>query len=452
MNRIIVYLIGVVLLLLTLCLPAQAQLIPSDTTAIRFDWNSSENVIAVSDAGRIVSIIDGQTHTVLNVLPTMPFPVRALRWSDDGTRLAIGGEYSIQIWDNAWDDQQAALSLTLQVPADALGLDMLYAIDWNDAAQQILTTALRYVYIWDSQTGQLIRTIEPFTTPMVSAAWSSDGTMLAHADSTGYVSIESLMTGEVGGAETYDRDAIWAMDWEPNGAFLVVGTNSGTLQIFQPDQGHLGTEVVSLREDHIDIFSVNWHPTLPLVGVGYADGLVEIWNPYTYDLIQRVQEQTGSPVMSISWSPDGRQLAYTDGTSLIINPAPIPEIPTPIFTPTLMLTPTLTPTPTPSATPTPAAFQRLRVTAICSDDPATSRRWRIRNPNPYPVPFTWEMLNSPGGQQGTGNVPAATGGAPSTVILTTPTERWIEVIEVTANHRSDYAVNFGLPCGRLLGP
>ena len=125
-----------------------------------------------------------------------------------------------------------------------------------------------------------------------------------------------------------------------------------------------------------------------------------------------------------------------------VQPIPTVDLPTLIPTPT----PTPLPTPTPTPSPTPAAFQRLRVSAMCSDDPATSRRWRIRNPNPYPVPFTWEMYNSPSGQQGTGTAPVAVNGAPSAVILTTPTERWIPVIEVTANNRSDLAINLGIPC------
>ncbi|MBL8146895.1 MAG: hypothetical protein JNL34_10965, partial [Anaerolineae bacterium] len=37
-------------------------------------------------------------------------------------------------------------------------------------------------------------------------------------------------------------------------------------------------------------------------------------------------------------------------------------------------------------------------------------------------------------------------GVPSAVILTTPTERWIPIIEVTANNRSDFAINLGIPC------
>jgi WD40 repeat protein len=365
MKQITTYLTLTAVILISLHGIAQAQdpRRPSDIPAVRLDWNPTNALIAISDAGNLVSILDAHSRTALNSLPAMPFPVRALRWSDDGTRLAVGGEYSIQIWDSAWDGTQMLLSLTLQAPPNSLGLDMLNAIDWNDSAQQILTTVLRRVYIWDTQTGQLVRTIEPVSTPLVSAAWSPDGTMLGYANSTGFVSIESFTTNEASGADTGDRDAPWALAWEPNGNNLIVGTNSGTLQAFDFSPRRLGTDMVSFRDDYVDIFSVDWHPTLQWVAVGYADGIVEIWNPYTYDLVQRVQEQTGTPVMSVSWSPDGTQLAYVDEATLAIIPTPTdPFAPTTTPTPTSTFTPTATPTETPTSTPTPTPTSTLTPT------------------------------------------------------------------------------------------
>jgi WD40 repeat protein len=387
---------------------------PSEIPAVRLNWNPNGSMIAMSDGGNIVTILDSQTLTAINTLPVMPFPVRALRWSDDGTRLAVGGEYTIQIWNSAWDASQATLSLTLQVPPHRFGLNMLHTIDWNDSAQQILTTVLRHVYIWDSQTGQLVRTIEPSSTPLVSASWSPDGTMLGYASSTGFVSIASFTTNEISGADTYDRDAPWAMAWEANGNNLIVGTNSGTLQAFDFFPRRLGSDVISIRDDGMDIFSVEWHPTLPLVAVGYADGIVEIWNPYTYDMIQHVQEQTGMPVMSVSWSPDGTQLAYANGSELVIVSAPINALPTTVPTVTHTVTFTPTPTPTPTATPIPAPTQRLRLTALCSA-------------------VTWDVYRSSPLQSGLVIAPAAQGSVQGEVIFTTQTVSGANTVRIFVN-------------------
>ncbi len=49
---------------------------------------------------------------------------------------------------------------------------------------------------------------------------------------------------------------------------------------------------------------------------------------------------------------------------------------------------------------------RLQLTAMCSPDPDSYRVWRVRNSNPFDVPFTWDIAGS--GQSGSG-IAAANG-------------------------------------------
>ena len=42
----------------------------------------------------------------------------------------------------------------------------------------------------------------------------------------------------------------------------------------------------------------------------------------------------------------------------------------------------------------------LNLTSMCSDDPAATRRWRVRNYTSSPIPFTWDVYNA--GQLGSG--------------------------------------------------
>jgi hypothetical protein len=37
------------------------------------------------------------------------------------------------------------------------------------------------------------------------------------------------------------------------------------------------------------------------------------------------------------------------------------------------------------------AIASLKLTSMCSVDPSETREWRVRNPNPFDVPFTWEV-------------------------------------------------------------
>jgi Secretion system C-terminal sorting domain len=50
-----------------------------------------------------------------------------------------------------------------------------------------------------------------------------------------------------------------------------------------------------------------------------------------------------------------------------------------------------------------APVQNLRLFSVCSDDPATTRRWKIRNPNPFDVEASWFAFRTD--QRDTINVP-----------------------------------------------
>jgi hypothetical protein len=45
------------------------------------------------------------------------------------------------------------------------------------------------------------------------------------------------------------------------------------------------------------------------------------------------------------------------------------------------------------------------LTALCKSDPATTRNWRITNPNAAELAVTWQLFNSPT-QMGTVTIPA----------------------------------------------
>ena len=258
--------------------------------------------------------------------------------------------------------------------------------------QLALASTSAGIQIHDSFTGQQLRILTPAPTYLV--AWSPDGATIAGVNEQHVIQVWAAQTGA----------------------------------LLRELPGHSG-EVEQLR----------WSGDSRYLLTASLDGTIRTWDTETGE--SAIVEQRDEPIYASDWDPTGHWIAVppmsgtSGGESPVIVPAPLVEE-----------LPTATPTPTPSATPTPTAFQRLRVSAMCSDDPAISRRWRIRNPNPYPVPFTWEMRNSPGGQQGTGTAPVAVNGVPSAVILTTATERWIPIIELSANNRSDFAINLGIPC------
>src|SRR5262249_31547838 len=118
-------------------------------------------------------------------------------------------------------------------------------------------------------------------------------------------------------------------------------------------------------------------------------------------------------------------------------PVPPTATPTPTATNTPTNTPTATntPTPTPTATATqPARFKPLNLSALCTPNPRSVRVWQVSNSNPFPVNFSWILLISPTHQEGSGVVPAASGGhAGTTTFFTTHVDPALDIAVLFAN-------------------
>lgn len=79
--------------------------------------------------------------------------------------------------------------------------------------------------------------------------------------------------------------------------------------------------------------------------------------------------------------------------------------------------PTTTPTPTLTLTPTPIPSTPLLLTSLCSPNPDTVRVWRVRNPNPSAVDFSWDVVGTT--QSGSGTVPGGTADMPGEITFQT---------------------------------
>jgi hypothetical protein len=104
-------------------------------------------------------------------------------------------------------------------------------------------------------------------------------------------------------------------------------------------------------------------------------------------------------------SPEGACLWDPESCHYIGPPAPPP--------------PGVQPTQPPHCPPDPPSYVKLRLTSMCSPDPASYRVWRVRNENPYPVAFTWDVYGA--GQSGAGTAPAAVCGVPGQAYFNTNT-------------------------------
>jgi hypothetical protein len=294
-----------------------------------------------------------------------------------------------------------------------------------------------------------------------SVAWSPDGRYLAH--------------GVYRGGETGHDVVVWdttqldpGINSQPSFALLggepvqVAWRDANTLASF----GSGGVSIFDVPTRQLIVFIPNpsglvwsggdWSPDgTRLIASGSnqsaSEPAIQIWDVSNLPAYETIFYQEGVIGGDIHWLPSG--LFYTsfggirrDGEFLAPQLTATAQA-TPTFTPAPTETPTPTLTPTPAATPTPAPFQRLRLTSLCSANPAAYRLWRIRNSNPVDVVFTWDVYRSPTEQNGFGVAPPAVNGVASEVIISTVAEAGANTLRLFVDGaQQDVKASSGTAC------
>ena len=75
--------------------------------------------------------------------------------------------------------------------------------------------------------------------------------------------------------------------------------------------------------------------------------------------------------------------------------------------------------------------QKLKLTSMCSPNPPSYRVWRVRNSNPFPLNFTWDVYGT--SQTGVGSVPAMSGSTPGEMTFQTTTVSGSNTVRIFVN-------------------
>jgi Tol biopolymer transport system component len=255
-------------------------------------------------------------------------------------------------------------------------------------------------------------------------AWSPDGTKIAFASNRDGNS--EIYTMNADGSNQTNISNNMAGDyypiWSPDGtriAFISIRNGSYSLYLMDPD----GTNPRQLTPNGESFSHPAWSPDGTMLAMRGPNEDIYRINIDGSNLVAVTNETTDK--WQIIWFTN-EQLAFAtleglvvidiDGTNRILTGIPLTvEMDydaLPSWNPLSSLN-----TPTPTFTPAP--LQRLRLTSVCSADPTVTRRWHVRNSNPYEVMFTWDVYNTT--QTGTLTIPAANGSTPAEVFFETQT-------------------------------
>lgn len=302
--------------------------------------------------------------------------ITAVAFSDDGRTLATSArDGKARVWDSMTGETQAVL----QSSSNWLN-DVEYLAD----PQRLVTCSQRgcSVDIWDPARGyQRVGRLQEFTGSLPRLAVSPDGALLAvvsHWDDGEHGAVHVYRTADwkrvwrrkahglgawsvafspdgqqlaTGGtdqrvyiwdARTGERNAIWkhsgwvtSLAFSPNGNQLAAGSwpvnktldTPVEVRVWHYPSGRLQHRL----EGHSEaVFAVTFTPDAQLLVTGGGNGAVKLWDALTGEERTTIELGTTGWVFGLRFSPDGRTLACTAGSSISPGIVVLLEAATPI--------------------------------------------------------------------------------------------------------------------------
>jgi WD40 repeat protein len=288
---------------------------------IRFvAWSPDGSKVANSNNSGITRILNAATNQILLTLQSdTTGPTITLAWSPDGSKIATGGADKVM---RVWNTTTGQLTNTFQ---ETTYVDYVTSVAWSpDGSKIARSSSSGAIHIWNSVTGQLLLN---FVSRQVSQiAWSADGSKLALAAGATIETV-NINTGQLEERLFGHSQQVIAVAWGADSNLVASGSLDDTLRTWNTTTG----QTQNTFTGHTGfVTAIAWNLSENLLASSSEDGTSRIWNVTSGQQVQLVQG-TGA-IYSVSWSPDGSEIAY-GGESGTVQIAAAAGGPTPTPTP-----------------------------------------------------------------------------------------------------------------------
>ncbi|MFB3785688.1 MAG: hypothetical protein ACE15F_04890 [bacterium] len=214
-----------------------------------------------------------------------------LAWSPDGRILAAGSaDHAIRLWDTG----SGELIRTLE--------GRVFSLAWSPDSQTLASVSSGdHIRIWDAETGILKRILKGHKESVFSLAWSPDGQILASGFRDWKISLSHAGTGELLRTLEGHTDRVYSLAWSPDGKILASGSADHTIRLWNIETGHSARIPVGPSKW---VFSLAWTPDGKTLASVIGDDTIRLWDPVSGQSMGVLEGHTDT-VDCVSFSHDG---------------------------------------------------------------------------------------------------------------------------------------------------
>jgi len=270
--------------------------------------------MAVGDDNGTVSLWDTASHAQLGTPLSDPTSaaITSMVFSPDGSRLAVGGHSSkVLLWDL---ETHAPIGDPFAGSGEPIAFSQNgHLLVTNDSISS------EAVQVWDVASHARIAEFHPDGSDgadhFASAAVSRDGQLLATGSYDGKVQIWDLDTGrQIGDPLTGVVQPISSVAFSPDRLTLASGSAGGTVRLWDVATGApIGDQLPGFTGARV--LYLAFSPEGASLAAGAEDGTARLWDVKSRVPIGSTLSRHAEPIQSIAFSPDGRTLATSTGTS-----------------------------------------------------------------------------------------------------------------------------------------
>jgi WD40 repeat protein len=235
-------------------------------------------------------------------------------WSPDAKTFAVARgdrQATVELWE-------AESGKPLPCLARQIKCQLIEALAWSPDGRTMASggPGSAIIRLWDTRTGELLRSFGGSWQSVLRLAWSADGKTLAACSEQGELALWDAGSGQEHPGINPNLK-VRRMAWSPAGKVLALGglgpDHDVEIWRWEGDSGKLLHPLHLPHKPPGDVLALAWSSDgTVLASSGMYDRTVCLWEAATGKVLKTLPEK-GVP--SLAWSPDGKTLAIVKGGS-----------------------------------------------------------------------------------------------------------------------------------------